>query len=147
MLASSNLGFFLGILDLVLERFNFYLVIKPHYRSEGPRQGSCGVFLGDFWDYRCTFSFSTWLWILLLMIGRFNRNYIAQGSYSLHTLWTKIGLLKYQRSSKIQIRLYITITKPNATWILKVYSKELGQWLGTIIWEKYCMFTKKIVCL
>ena len=20
--------------------------IKPHYRSEGPRQGSCGVFLG-----------------------------------------------------------------------------------------------------
>ena len=22
--------------------------ITPHYRSEGPRQGSCGVFLGDF---------------------------------------------------------------------------------------------------
>ena len=32
-------------------------LIKPHYRSEGPRQGSSGVFFGAFWDYRCTFSF------------------------------------------------------------------------------------------
>ena len=29
-------------------RISFLKEIKPHYRSEGPRQGSCGVFGGMF---------------------------------------------------------------------------------------------------
>ena len=42
-------------------------------------------------------------------------------------IWTKIGLVKYPRTLKKEICFYITITKPNASWIRKFYSKEFWQ--------------------
>ena len=38
------LTFQTGLCRNFVKNHDFWATIKPHYRSEGPRQGSCGVF-------------------------------------------------------------------------------------------------------
>ena len=50
-----------------------YLQIKPHYGSEGPRQGSCGVFWGMFHTIETT--------SMEYLIEELARNLIIQKKY------------------------------------------------------------------